>query len=70
MLAGLLVDPGIWPLGARMTGASVCQHRDLPTPVVVVDALDEGYHGTEFLTVLLLVIHTNQLMPRSFLPQA
>jgi len=33
--------------------------RDLPTPIVVVDALDESDRGTEFLEELLRVIHAD-----------
>jgi hypothetical protein len=40
---------------------------DLPTPVIVVDALDENNGGTEFLEELLHVIHDGQLMGIKFL---
>ncbi len=41
--------------------------RDLPTPIVVVDALDESDRGTEFLEALLRVIHAGQLAGVKFL---
>ena len=41
--------------------------RDLPTPIVVVDALDESDRGTEFLEELLRVIHADQLAGIKFL---
>jgi hypothetical protein len=40
---------------------------DLPTPIVVVDALDESDRGTEFLEELLRVIHAGQLAGIKFL---
>jgi len=41
--------------------------RDIPTPIVVVDALDESDRGTEFLEELLRVIHAGQLAGIKFL---
>ena len=52
---------------AKPWEASIRQCRDLPTPIVVVDALDECDRGTEFLTELLRVIHANQLTGIKFL---
>ena len=43
------------------------QDGDLPTPVVVVDALDESDRGSEFLEELLRVIRANQLSGIKFL---
>src|SRR5260221_5046054 len=40
---------------------------DTPTPIVVVDALDECDRGSEFLEELLRVIHANQLVGIKFL---
>ena len=44
-----------------------CKDRDLPTPIIVVDALDESDRGTEFLEELLRVIHADQLAGIKFL---
>ena len=41
--------------------------HDLPTPIVVVDALDESDRGSEFLEELLRVIHADQLAGIKFL---
>jgi len=49
--------------------ASIAQRndREIPTPIVVVDALDESDRGTEFLEELLRVIHAGQLAGIKFL---
>jgi hypothetical protein len=49
--------------------ASIAQlsDRDIPTPIVVVDALDENDRGTEFLEELLRVIHAGHLAGTKFL---
>ena len=52
---------------AKPWQASIRQCRDLPTAIVVVDALDECDRGSEFLTELLRVIHANQLTGIKFL---
>jgi hypothetical protein len=52
---------------AKPWQASIAHRKDLPTPVVVVDALDESDRGTGFLEELLRVIHTNQLAGIKFL---
>ena len=46
---------------AKLWQAYIAQQQDsdLPTPVVVVDALDESDRGSEFLEELLRVIHAN-----------
>jgi len=41
--------------------------RDIPTPIVIVDALDESDRGAEFLEELLCVIHVGQLAGIKFL---
>ena len=51
---------------AKPWQASVAQ-EGLPTPIVVVDALDESDGGTEFLEELLRVIHFGQLAGVKFL---
>jgi hypothetical protein len=56
----LLAKPWQASIGQR-------QDRDLPTPIVVVDALDECDLGTEFLEELLRVIHAGQLAGIKFL---
>ena len=43
------------------------ENRDIPTPIVVVDALDECDRGTNFLEELLRVIHAGQLAGIKFL---
>jgi hypothetical protein len=54
---------------AKPWQASIAQRtgHNLPTPVVVVDALDENDRGTEFLEGLLRVIHAGQLAGIRFL---
>jgi hypothetical protein len=47
--------------------ASMAQRNALPTPIVVVDALDESDRGTEFLEELLRVIRDGQLAGIKFL---
>jgi len=47
--------------------ASIALQKDLPTSIVVVDALDESDRGTEFLEELLRVIHVGQLAGIKFL---
>jgi hypothetical protein len=47
--------------------ASIAQLKDIPTSIVVVDALDESDRGTEFLEELLRVIHAGQLASIKFL---
>jgi hypothetical protein len=65
--AGLRIQ--IDELLAKPWQASIAQRkdRDLPTPIVVVDALDESDRGTEFLEELLRVIHAGQLAGIKFL---
>ena len=41
--------------------------RDMPSPIIVVDALDENERGIEFLEELLRVIRAGQLMGMKFL---
>jgi hypothetical protein len=47
--------------------ASIAQLTDIPTPILVVDALDESDRGTEFLEELLRVIQAGQLAGMKFL---
>ena len=46
---------------AKPWQASLAQRKDLSTPIVVVDALDESDRGAEFLEELLRVIYGGQL---------
>ena len=53
---------------AKPWQASIAQRNFLPTPIViVVDALDESDHGTEFLEELLRVMHAGLLAGIKFL---
>jgi len=52
---------------AKPWQVSTAQHRHLPTPIVIVDALDESDRGTEFLEELLRVIQVGQLAGIKFL---
>ena len=65
--AGLRIQ--INELLAKPWQASMAQRqdRDLSTPIVVVDALDENDRGSEFLEELLRVIHANKLSGIKFL---
>jgi len=63
--AGLRIQ--IDELLAKPWQASIVHQRDLPTPIVVVDALDESDRGTEFLEELLRVIQVGQLAGIKFL---
>ena len=65
--AGLSIQ--IDQLLAKPWQASIGQRKcyDIPTPIVVVDALDECDRGSEFLEELLRVIHANQLVGIKFL---
>jgi len=65
--AGLRIQ--INELLAKPWQASIAERKghDLPTPIVVVDALDENDRGTEFLEELLCVIHAGQLAGIKFL---
>jgi hypothetical protein len=45
----------------------ITQLKDIPTPIVVVDALDESDRGTDFLKELLCAIHAGQLAGIKFL---
>ena len=65
--AGLRIQ--INELLAKPWQASIAQIKDheLPTPIVVVDALDECDRGAEFLEELLRVIHAGQLAGIKFL---
>ncbi|EDR02889.1 uncharacterized protein LACBIDRAFT_393541 [Laccaria bicolor S238N-H82] len=47
--------------------ASLSHRQCLPLPVVVVDALDESDHGTEFLKVLLDAVDSGELSGIKFL---
>jgi len=66
----MVIDAGLQiqidRLLAKPWQASI-KDRDLPIPVVVVDALDECDRGSEFLEELLRAIHTNQLAGIKFL---
>jgi len=63
--AGLRIQ--INELLAKPWQASIAHRKDLPTSIVVVDALDESDRGTEFLEELLRVIHVGQLAGIKFL---
>ena len=63
--AGLRIQ--IDELLARPWQASIAHGKDLPTPIVIVDALDENDRGSEFLEELLRVIHVGQLAGIKFL---
>ena len=52
---------------AKPWQSSIAQLKDIPTPIVVVDALDESDRGTDFLKELLRVIHAGQLAGIKFL---
>ena len=52
---------------AKPWQASLAQRKDTPTPIVVVDALDESDRGTEFLEELLRSIQAGQLAGIKFL---
>jgi len=52
---------------AKPWQASLAQQERRPTPIVVVDALDESDRGTEFLKELLQVICSGQLSGIKFL---
>ena len=54
---------------AKPWQASIADRKDgdIPTPIIVVDALDENERGTEFLEELLRVIHAGQLQGIKFL---
>jgi hypothetical protein len=54
---------------AKPWKASIAQREgpDTPTPIVVVDALDESDCGTQFLEELLRVIRAGQLAGIKFL---
>jgi len=65
--AGLQIQ--IDELLAKPWQASIAERKGCgpPTPIVVVDALDESDRGTEFLGELLRVIHAGQLAGIKFL---
>jgi len=63
--AGLRIQ--IDELLAKPWQASIAHRKDLPTSIVVVDALDESDRGTEFLEELLRVIRVGQLAGIKFL---
>jgi len=63
--AGLRIQ--IDELLAKPWQASIAHQKDLPTSIVVVDALDESDRGTEFLEELLRVIQVGQLAGIKFL---
>ena len=63
--AGLRIQ--INELLAKPWQASTAHRKDLPTPIVVVDALDESDRGTEFLEEVLRVIRLGQLAGIKFL---
>ena len=65
--AGLRIQ--IDELLAKPWQASIAQQKggDTPTPIVIVDALDENDRGTEFLEELLGFIHSGQLAGIKFL---
>jgi len=68
-----VVDAGLHTqldeLLAKPWQASIAQRKggDAPTPIVIVDALDESDRGTEFLEELLRVIRAGQLAGIKFL---
>ena len=65
--AGLRIQ--IDELLAKPWQASITQRQDgvIPTPIVIVDALDESDRGTEFLEELLRFIQAGQLTGVKFL---